>query len=114
MKLKPCPFCGGEATLWSGNIDDDYSDLYYDVYCTACNCMTPKFHDEESAIRFWNRREPMDKIVEQLEGEEYDVNCNICDYDSEIDTNTLEYYEGKEEGIREAIEIVKGTSNETD
>lgn len=50
----------------------------------------------------------MDNVVEQLEAEEYDVNCNICDYDSEIDTNTLQYYEGKEDGIRSAIEVVKG------
>ena len=67
MKLKLCPFCGGEAAVWSGNIDDDCFDVYYDVYCMDCNCMTPKFHTEESAIVFWNRREPIDKIVEQLE-----------------------------------------------
>ena len=63
MKLKPCPFCGGEADVWGAVIDDEY---YYEAYCTACDCMTPKFHTEKSAITFWNRRRPIDKIVEQL------------------------------------------------
>lgn len=70
IELKPCPFCGGEATIWSGPIEDDYFNTYYDVYCTECNCMTPKFHVEESAVTFWNRREPIDKIVEQLRKQE--------------------------------------------
>lgn len=87
MKLKLCPFCGGEATVWNGNIDDDCSDVYYDVYCMDCNCMTPKFHTEESAIVFWNRREPIDKIVEQLE--------------------ELSKYEVVENKFKKAIEIVK-------
>lgn len=87
MKLKPCPFCGGEATIWSGPIEDDYFNTYYDVYCTECNCMTPKFHTEESAITFWNRREPIDEIVEQLE--------------------ELSKYEVVENKFKKAIEIVK-------
>lgn len=102
MKLKPCPFCGGEAKLWSGNIDDDYLDVYYDVYCTACNCMTPKFHAEESAITFWNRRRPIDKIVEQLE--------ELISYNKErsrmYDGHT--HYDSEIMGISRAIEIVKG------
>lgn len=79
MKLKPCPFCGGEATVWNGNIDDDCSDVYYNIYCTACNCMTPKFHTEKSAITFWNRREPIDKIIEQLGKHSFEWD-NALDY----------------------------------
>lgn len=53
MKLKPCPFCGGEA-----NIAEliGAMDLYPTVQCSVCNsnsglCMTVK-----DAIETWNRR----------------------------------------------------------
>lgn len=101
MKLKPCPFCGGEATVWNGNIDDDYPDVYYDVYCTACNCMTPKFHTKESAITFWNRREPI-KVVEQIEAEIESSDKYISEYD---DSEVQKAYN---KGMRKCLEIVKG------
>lgn len=100
MKLKNCPFCSGEAKLWSGNIDDDYSDVYYDVYCTACNCMTPKFHTEESAITFWNRRRPIDKIIEQLEEIIFSAECYNDDFNGTQIDNLL--------CLGDVIEIVKG------
>ena len=88
MKLKPCPFCGGEADVWGVVIDDEY---YYEAYCTACDCMTPKFRTEKSAIKFWNRREPMDKIVEQLK------ECRAkCAFDAEV------------HAYQTAVRIVKG------
>lgn len=112
MKLKPCPFCGGEAQKQAKEVNG-LRAIY--VVCKKCGASSgiyktrnPRVKDEENpAIKAWNRRELIDRIVEQLEAEEYDVNCNICDYDSEIDTNTFQYYEGKEDGIREAIEMVK-------
>lgn len=105
-KLKPCPFCGGEATIWSGPIEDDYFNTYYDVYCTECNCMTPKFHTEESAIQFWNRREPIDKILEQLEVEVERARPHGL-YIAER-RNIMQ-------GLLKAIEIVKGgEADETD
>lgn len=57
MKLKPCPFCGGEATI--------YTVVWgrYVVGCETgkcyCNTMThdlPIFIDEQEAIEAWNRR----------------------------------------------------------
>lgn len=62
MKLKPCPFCGGEA-----NIQEDNLFGTFIPYCPNCLTQKGRFSSRESAIEAWNRREPMDKIVEQLE-----------------------------------------------
>lgn len=50
-KLKPCPFCGGEAKL----------NLLLGNYCVTCkSCMGAIFPatgmTEEEAIEAWNRR----------------------------------------------------------
>ena len=64
MKIKPCPFCGGEAELWNNNIEE-YK--LYAVQCKNCGMVTPYWFDDELAVEQWNRREPIGKIVEQLE-----------------------------------------------
>lgn len=53
IKLKRCPFCGGEASL------SDEPDKYYKytVYCTKCGIRTLSEHIESIAIHAWNRRE---------------------------------------------------------
>lgn len=71
-KLKPCPFCGGEAKLRKLNKDRGYF-----VLCSKCGCRTPYFRyryapiDDlrEDAIDTWNTRKPIDRIVEKLEEE---------------------------------------------
>lgn len=62
MKLKPCPFCGGNAELW----DTEDVQYPYQIVCMSCFCGTDEKTYKESAIEAWNRREPIDKIVEQL------------------------------------------------
>ena len=49
-ELKPCPFCGGAAEL--------YSAWYFrDVYCTVCGARTHLVHKtDDDAIAAWNRR----------------------------------------------------------
>ena len=65
MKLKPCPFCGGEAYT---TYEDCYG-LYHNDYFVCCDkCglqfgFTNQFESEEEAIEAWNRREPIDKVV---------------------------------------------------
>lgn len=49
-KLKPCPFCGGEAHLYTAY---DYSNK---VQCDKCGCGTMHYKDEKEAVRKWNRR----------------------------------------------------------
>lgn len=56
-ELKPCPFCGGEATVryyygWNkyvGNIP-----IFY-VQCTICGFNTTEAGIEDKAIEAWNR-----------------------------------------------------------
>ena len=50
MELKECPFC-----------KEDEIELYESVaeviaYCLHCGARGPLAHDEESAIKAWNRR----------------------------------------------------------
>lgn len=50
-KLKPCPFCGGEAKF--------FEDKYYQIYsvtCTECDAGTNAYGIEQDAIDAWNRR----------------------------------------------------------
>ena len=50
VKLKPCPFCGGEAKTQSY-----YHD--YAVYCRKCEAATRRFYPtKQEAIEAWNRR----------------------------------------------------------
>ena len=50
-KLKPCPFCGGEALLWEIKDCDCYR-----VFCTKCPCCMGINLEKDEAIEAWNRR----------------------------------------------------------
>ncbi len=50
-KLKPCPFCGGEAVLISNKEEQLYS-----VECKNCDCGTCDHLGAEIAVEAWNRR----------------------------------------------------------
>ena len=72
MRLKPCPFCGGEAQINERYRSGTANRKMYWVSCKACG--VSQQHDNTSGYRYqskaidrWNRREPIDKIVEQLE-----------------------------------------------
>lgn len=73
VKLKPCPFCGGEARFRGGNsispsycdgavvdVEWDYSPVY--VECRSCRASTVEFdsdNDDQNyadAGKAWNRR----------------------------------------------------------
>lgn len=98
IKLKPCPFCGGEAKYM------DIRDIFVSkfVTCTKCGIETKRNYLRRSyAIKAWNARKPMDDIVAELE---------------EAGNQRLENaFGGREEweaiayrqGTRKAIEIVK-------
>ena len=61
VKLKPCPFCGGEAELvrTTDNHHAPYVRCKYGVYlkpkCTA-NMYPWRYKTAEEAIEAWNRR----------------------------------------------------------
>lgn len=53
IKLKPCPFCGGEASF------EVYEDLYKDTYKVKClHCFAETNYEDtiEEAAKKWNRR----------------------------------------------------------
>ncbi len=52
-KLKPCPFCGGEATIRKYEY---FSEDTYNVYCEECGCEISMYYSEGDAIDAWNRR----------------------------------------------------------
>ena len=63
IKLKPCPFCGGEAGFNKRkelNCDSQHKSITakerYKVACRACSCGTAWLFYEEDAIGAWNRR----------------------------------------------------------
>lgn len=74
MKLKPCPFCGGEAQVNERYRGGTANRKMYWISCSACG--VSQQHDNTSGYRYqskaidrWNRREPIDRIVEKLEAE---------------------------------------------
>lgn len=63
-ELKCCPFCGGKAKYME--IKDFFVSRF--VTCAKCGIETPRnFLNRKDAIKRWNRRTPMDNIVEKLE-----------------------------------------------
>lgn len=59
QKLKPCPFCGGEAYIHE--IKEDFLGVGwkikgYCVACTDCHSGTEYDKDKNISIKAWNRR----------------------------------------------------------
>ncbi len=53
--LKPCPFCGGEAWLYSIQLTGKF-EYSYGTECKVCFVVKSKFDSEELAIEGWNTR----------------------------------------------------------
>ena len=108
-KLKPCPFCGGEAEIVYAL--HDYN--LWGVRCKNCDASVEcsiEEDSEENAVKAWNTRKPVDDVLERLEKlkmAEYD------DSDEEPEYTDVEdwYKEGESSGrykaYHRAIEIVK-------
>ena len=47
FELKPCPFCGDDANIVTGNTW---------VHCMGCGAETDYYDTVEEAIEAWNRR----------------------------------------------------------
>lgn len=51
--LKPCPFCGGEAILETG--DGNISEEFY-IYCPECDFESGVYSEPQFIVEKWNRR----------------------------------------------------------
>ena len=102
IKLLPCPFCGGEASLTKKNriIVEGKTERECHVHCNKCNaraervlyksCSTTEMA-HELARKLWNTRKPMERLINLLE-EESHSHINDDGY----------YY-----GVQGAIEVIK-------
>lgn len=107
-ELKKCPFCGGEAKLLKGLCE---LDNYF--MCLNCRIKTKLYNTKAAAIKAWNTRKPMDKIVERLEElkqKEYDTEerCNDEGFYNDVEDA---YEDGESQGLfsgfAQAIKIIK-------
>ena len=100
-KLLNCPFCGGEAELMKGLCElDNY------VMCLDCRGKTKFYNTKESAIKAWNTRKPMERIVEQLEEEH--AKEMIFGFNNINDPFAKACSDNEACAYAKAIEIVKG------
>ena len=61
-KLKPCPFCGGEARLTYSTDNHHQPYVTCDTpKCPGCNGYQWHYHTEAEAIEAWNRRAERNK-----------------------------------------------------
>lgn len=58
IKLKTCPFCGGEAKVFKyRKARKSFGTLFsYEVECVYCFVRTGRYPSEEKAVNAWNRR----------------------------------------------------------
>lgn len=99
IKLKPCPFCGGEATLRKSEL----AGLYH-IACFECGCRQDASYKKETVIKAWNTRKPMERIVEQLEADRNELQEIIGSGARDIYKNTNFGYLT---AINKAIKIVQ-------
>ena len=92
MKIRTCPFCGGEI--------ERHRDTYYIDHESSCFLFRNHVNFiNKNELEAWNRREPIDRIVEQLEELKY----KPC-----ADTkNCTDFVTCKQHFMQKAIEIVK-------
>lgn len=53
-KLKPCPFCGGEAEVIKGYLYGKVT--HYSVTCPQCDFEYGMYKSKQNAEKAWNRR----------------------------------------------------------
>lgn len=101
IKLLPCPCCGSEAKI--GILEKHFT--FYRAVCLECGLTAKAKPTPELTASLWNARKPIDRIVEQLEKEDEELDTDM--WARECDNWYGNFCNGKSEGIEMAIEIVK-------
>ena len=97
IKLKPCPFCGGEAFCYvSGRIEPEMPDMFW-VRCKNCDVVTKSYTTREKAIKKWNTRAlgwiPVEERLPEDERANYEVTfINECGYEEH---GFAQWYDGE-------------------
>lgn len=118
IKLKPCPFCGGEAKF--GTVEKLFaygsSEELECVFCSKC-AATIEVDENPDAIAAWNTRKPVDAVLERLERlaeAEYNKE-DLCDDDGFCSDGECIYDDGFSAGkyyaYREAVKIIRERMN---
>ena len=88
IELKPCPFCGGEASLYGGTNFETARSAYYvecsDPLCPVCPT-TPTadliaYKTEAKAAEAWNTRAERTCVVEEVVKRERALGAPTWDY----------------------------------
>ena len=99
-KLKPCPFCGGEAFYIKimGNYEKPH-----EIYCSKCDGAITEGRSEKQVVTNWNTRPIEDELRARIaeleaESERFTVHSDIewQDDKSPNDTQTQTIVYGKE------------------
>ena len=53
--LKPCPFCGGSASMVRGGKAES-NKKWYKVFCQSCQNRTWEHPVKKNAVKAWNAR----------------------------------------------------------
>ena len=99
IKLKRCPFCGGEVLLDREDIFCDNCHLSMRIFDRYLSREAETYQEARiQTIEQWNTRKPMEEIVERLEeGHEWARTHGAYE----------RFREGRVSGFRTAIRIVK-------
>jgi Lar family restriction alleviation protein len=65
-ELKSCPFCGGEARMFTLN-NENASRVRYYVRCRKCDARTGRHVSQRLAEKAWNKRTMTHEQIPQQE-----------------------------------------------
>jgi Lar family restriction alleviation protein len=116
-KLLPCPFCSNKDVRLQHRGRTQYG--YY-VICKNCGCRTPLYQYQfdskekrrEDAIKQWNTRKPMERIVEQLEDRAEEHRNIAFDMEAKGFSGIADKQYAKQLACINAIDIVRNGGKE--
>ena len=103
IKLKPCPFCGGEAKVFKHKKTmASFGTLFsHEVECAYCFCRTGLYPSEEKAVNAWNRRKAPEivRCGECVNFAERDF-CKVAGHNVHRKSNCMQVFgaEGRTDG----------------
>lgn len=80
LKLKPCPFCRGEAFVHM--LGNEIAKGYY-IACDECGAKTIVFGYEAESIEAWNRRSERTAKVETYTDDQQET-WSVCECGTDV------------------------------